>query len=94
MKILDATKSRDPSFLMVKIPMVIAFDDYHEIAPFVDGLNAMKKASTSGRCNKIKAEEIGSNDNGYVAIFYYKKGDPEYKILVKEHGGNFTEEDN
>jgi hypothetical protein len=61
----------------VNIPVILEFNDYHEINPLLDQLNEIFK-------KKLKAEELFSNNGCYYAIFYFKK-DKNYKSLVKDH---------
>jgi hypothetical protein len=85
MKMLEKTKSRDPSGLWVSLPMVVSFGDYHEIESLADLLNNIRDADRGG-FNKVKCEEIGFKDGQYLGLFYYLKRDPAYKRLKKEHG--------
>lgn len=64
----------------VNIPVILEFNDYHEINPLLDQLNVIFK-------KKLKSEELFTNNGTYYAIFFFKK-DKNYKSLVKEHDAN------
>lgn len=67
-----------PKKVLINIPMILSFDDYHEI----DHVKNFYNQLISNK--KIKSKELFSNNYGYSAIFYFKQDD-EYKRLIKEY---------
>ena len=67
-----------PKSVLLKLPSLLYFEDYHEIGHMEDNFNEL----IAGK-NKIKSEELGFCDGGYMAIFYLKK-DKDYKLMKKE----------
>lgn len=67
----------NPKEVMVNLPTILTFEDYHEIDSALDLFNNIM-------CKKIKAKELFSNNGYYYAIFYLKQ-DKEYRLMVKEH---------
>ena len=61
----------------LNIPVILTFDDYHEIKYVQEYFNQLVKGK------KIKSKELAYID-AYAAIFYFTQDD-EYKHLVKEH---------
>lgn len=74
-----------PKQVLVNVPVILTFYDYHEIRHVEDYFNEV----FSGK-NKIKSEELQSCNEEYAAIFYFKK-DKEYTQLVKEYAKNNKE---
>ena len=66
-----------PKQVQCNVPVIMEFEDYHEIHFAQDHLNEF----VSGK--KLKFKELTAN-HGYAAIFYFTQ-DAEYKALVKEH---------
>lgn len=67
-----------PKKVSINIPVIMNFDDYHEVDYVRDYFNQLVSSK------KIKSKELFSSDYGYTAIFYFKQ-DNEYKRLVKEY---------
>ena len=67
-----------PKSVLLNLPSILSFQDYHEIRNMEDNFNEL----TVGR-TRIKSEELGFYDGSYQAIFYLKK-DKDYKQMVKE----------
>jgi len=63
------------SFIEANLPVVIGFEDYHEIEAFSGQLENIIPS--------IKHRELGMADREYKAIFFVRKG-PDYKKLVKQ----------
>jgi hypothetical protein len=59
----------------INVPVIIKFDDYHEIASVRDYFNKL----ISGK--KVKSKELSCNW-GYAAVFYFEQND-KFKRLVK-----------
>lgn len=66
-----------PKQVSCNVPVIIAFEDYHEITSAKDHFDEL----TAGK--KLKFKELSAN-HGYAAIFYFTR-DAEYKALVREH---------
>ena len=66
----------------INLPIVIGFNDYHEIAAFRDKLQ--------GIIPKITFDEIGHVDGKYKAIFYTRK-DKNYRAIRAEFAEFFSD---
>jgi hypothetical protein len=63
--------------VLCNIPVIMTFDDYHEIGYIQDYLNQLMADK------KIKSKEL-SYCGAYAAIFYFKQ-DAEFEAMVKEY---------
>lgn len=64
-----------PKEIMVNLPIVLMFRDYHEIPQFAEQINTI----INGKI-KVKCEELGCLGGQYVGIFYLNRHD-EYDEL-------------
>ena len=62
--------------ISVNLPIIIDFNDYHEIDYVTDSMKQIIKG--------LKSRELEFRDGSYWGIFYLKK-DRKYKQLCKEH---------
>jgi len=75
----------EPKRLLVNVPVIMTFCDYHEINYVLDYLNELLDEK-----KKLKAKELPTYGS-YSAIFYYTQ-DEEYKALVKEYNDSNKED--
>ena len=59
-----------PKEILVNLPTVIMFADYHEIAPFASNINQLIHGKV-----KVKYEELGQLAGQYVGLFYLQRND-------------------
>jgi len=57
-----------PKDIRVNLPIVLAFEDYHEIPAFAANINAIIHGKV-----KVKCEELGLLGNQYMGIFYLQR---------------------
>lgn len=59
-----------PKEVLVNLPIVLMFTDYHEIANFASNVNQIIHGKV-----KVKYNELGLLAGKYVAIFYLQRND-------------------
>lgn len=64
-----------PKEVLLNIPIVLMFDDYHQIPSFATNVNQLIHGKV-----KIKYEEVGCLGGQYVGLFYIIRND-EFKEL-------------
>lgn len=74
-----------PKSVLLNLPAILTFSDYHEIAPMRDYFNEL-----IGGKLKIRSKELNYN-GGYEAVFYIKQ-DEEYKRFIKAYKSAFKNE--
>jgi hypothetical protein len=67
-----------PKEIMVDLPIVLPFTDYHDIPAFAATINTIIHGKV-----KIKCEELGILGRQYMGLFYFHRND-EYHELRKE----------
>jgi hypothetical protein len=67
-----------PKSLLVNLPIVLTFPDYHDIPRFAADINSIVHGKV-----KVKCEELGLLGSEYVGIFYLQRN-PEYQELRQE----------
>lgn len=67
-----------PKEIFVNLPIVLLFQDYHEIALFASNVNRIVHGKV-----KVKYEELGVLGGQYVGIFYMQRND-EYQQIRDE----------
>lgn len=79
MEILDSTSDTSPPCVIIALPMVASFEDYHGIGAMADMLTELTNNAVW-----VKSEEIGFKDGQYIGIFYRYKKDSDYHALKKK----------
>lgn len=64
-----------PKEILVNIPVVLMFNDYHEIPAFAASLNGIIHGKV-----KLKYEELGILGKQYVGLFYFQRNDEYHKL--------------
>jgi hypothetical protein len=75
-----------PKDLRVNLPIVLGFDDYHEIPAFASAINAIIHGKL-----RLKYEELGLLENQYMGIFYLHRNQ-EFQELRDEFVGMIDKE--
>lgn len=57
-----------PKEVLLNLPIVLTFEDYHELPQFAANINAL----ISGK-SRIKYEELGTLAGKYIGIFYLQR---------------------
>lgn len=84
-----------PKKILVNLPIVLLFRDYHEIPAFSSNLNTI----INGKI-KIKYEELGVLGGQYVAIFYldryseFQQLRSEFKTAIEQEEINHYNDNN
>jgi hypothetical protein len=79
MEILERTRDKGGVIVHTNLPIVVSFEDYHEIDAFADMLTVLTTNALL-----VKGEEIGFKDGRYIGIFYRYKKDSDYYALKKK----------
>lgn len=67
-----------PKELLVNLPIVLLFDDYHQIPDFASNINQIIHGKV-----KVKCEELGLLGSKYVGIFYLDRNDEFHDLREK-----------
>lgn len=67
-----------PKEVLVNLPIVLQFTDYHELPEFASNINQLLHGKV-----KVKYEELGVLGSKYIGIFYLQRND-EFTELRKE----------
>lgn len=67
-----------PKEVLINVPIVLTFGDYHQIPKFAANINTLINGKV-----KIKYEELGCLGGQYIGLFYINRND-EFTELRKE----------
>jgi len=73
-----------PKEVMLNLPIVLLFGDYHELPEFAANINQLIHGKV-----KMKYEELGTLGGKYVGIFYLQRNDEfaelrqEFKTMIE-----------
>lgn len=67
-----------PKEVLVNLPIVLEFRDYHQIPEFASNINTLIHGKV-----KVKYEELGCLGGQYIGLFYINRND-EFTELRKE----------
>lgn len=67
-----------PKEVLVSIPIVLLFLDYHEIPAFASNINQILPGKV-----KLKYEELGVLGEQYVGLFYFKRDDEFFYLRTQ-----------
>lgn len=76
-----------PKEVLVNLPIVLTFGDYHEIPEFAAHINTVIHGKV-----KIKYEELGCLGGQYIGLFYINRND-EFTELRKEFKDMINDEE-
>lgn len=71
-------KNIKPKEVLINIPIVLMFEDYHQISKFASNINQILHGKA-----KIKYEELGLLGGQYVGLFYFIRNNEFHEIRTK-----------